>query len=180
MRARLLLALAASLIAGSALAQSTVTKSSALPCGEGAATAACQASSEPPSQLIGTWRLNVAKSRYTPGPPLRAEVRVYSRKADGVTGVVTRTNADGEMERYEYIANFGGEYMVTGTPAYDAVKLRRIDELASEALLTHAGMVYGIARRVISPDGQTMTITFDRKDRDRPVHNVAIYDKITN
>lgn len=180
MRARLLLVLAASLLGSSALAQSTANKSAAPPCGEAVPTAACQASSEPPSELLGTWRLNVAKSRYSPGPPLRAEERVYSRTAEGVTGVVTRTDADGEVERYEYIANFGGEYMVTGTPAYDAVKLRRIDELASEALLTHAGMVYGIARRVISPDGKTMTITFDRKDRDRPVHNVAIYDKISN
>jgi hypothetical protein len=133
---------------------------------------------EAPPQLLGTWRLNVAKSKYTPGPPLRAEMRVYTRSADGVTGVVTRTYADGQMERYEYIANFGGEYMVTGNPAYDAVKLTRIDELASEAWLSHAGMLYGIARRVIAPDGNTMTITFDRKDNDRPVHNIAIYDKV--
>jgi hypothetical protein len=132
----------------------------------------------PPPQLLGTWRLNVEKSKYSPGPPLRAEMRVYTQRADGVTGVVTRTYADGETERYEYIANFGGEYMVTGTPAYDAVKLKRIDQLASEAWLSHAGMLYGIARRVITPDGKTMTITFDRKDNDRPVHNVAIYDKV--
>ena len=133
---------------------------------------------EAPPQLLGTWRLNPEKSKYTPGPALRAETRVYTRSADGVTGVVTRTYADGQTERYEYIANFGGEYMVTGTPAYDAVKLTRIDELASEAWLSHAGMLYGIARRVITPDGKTMTITFDRKDNDRPVHNVAIYDKV--
>ena len=133
---------------------------------------------EPPAQLIGTWKLNVDKSKYTPGPPLRAEMRVYTRGADGVTGVVSRTYSDGRMERYEYVANFGGEYMVTGIPAYDAVKLTRIDELASEAWLTHAGTLYGIARRVIAADGNTMTITFDRKDNDRPVHNIAVYDKV--
>jgi hypothetical protein len=131
-----------------------------------------------PDSLLGTWHLNVAKSKYSPGPALRSETRVYSRTAEGVTGVVTRTYADGEMERYEYIANFGGEYMVTGTPAYDAVKLRRIDELASEAILSHAGVIYGVARRVISADGKSMTITFDRKDKDTPVHNVAVYDKV--
>src|SRR5689334_16216235 len=107
MRACLPLVVAASLLASSALAQSTVKNSAALPCGEGVAPAACQSSSEPPPQLLGTWRLNVAKSKYSPGPPLRAEMRVYSRSPEGVSGVVTRTYADGEMERYEYVANFG-------------------------------------------------------------------------
>jgi hypothetical protein len=133
---------------------------------------------EAPDALLGTWKLNVAKSKYSPGPAMRGETRVYTRGAEGVTGVVSRTYGDGEMERYEYIANFGGEYMVTGNPAYDAVKLRRVDELASEAILSHAGMIYGVARRVISADGKSMTITFDRKDKDTPIHNVAVYDKV--
>jgi len=147
-----------------------------LPC-KSAESTGCTAA-EAPAVLLGTWELNVQKSQYSPGPPLRAESRVYRRTADGVTGVVSRTYASGEMERYEYIANFGGEYMVTGTPAYDAVKLTRLTELSSEALLTHAGMIYGVARRVIAADGRSMTITFDRKDNDHPVHNVAVYDKV--
>ena len=132
---------------------------------------------EAPAALVGTWRLDVEKSRYSPGPPLRDEMRVYTHSQDGVTGVVTRTYADGHVDRYEYVANFGGEYMVTGHPEYDAVTLRRIDDLSSEAVLSHAGSVYGVARRMISADGTTMTITFDRKDRDEPVHNVAVYHK---
>ena len=50
--------------------------------------------------------------------------------------------------------------MVTGTPEYDAVKLRQIDPFTSEALLTHGGGVFGVATRVISHDGKSMTITF--------------------
>jgi len=163
MRARVLVLTAAALIAAASLALGQSPRST---------------QDEPPLALLGTWILNVAKSKYSPGPPLRSETRVYSRGADGVRGVVTRVYADGDMEKYEYVANFGGEYMVTGTPAYDAVKLRRIDELASEAVLSHAGTIYGIARRAIAADGKTMTITFDRKDADRPVHNVAVYDKV--
>jgi hypothetical protein len=174
MRARLLIAAIA--LATSASSVFAQAQSSQTPCASAIPTSACKGDEAPP-QLLGTWKLNVGKSKYSPGPPLREETRVYTRGADGVTGVVTRTYADGEKERYEYIANFGGEYMVTGNPAYDAVTLKRIDQLASEAMLTHAGMIYGIARRVISPDGKTMTITFDRKDNDRPVHNVAVYDK---
>ena len=137
-----------------------------------------RSTAEPPAQLIGTWQLNVAKSRYSPGPALRFETRVYTRDATGVKGVVTRTHADGRVEKFEYAANFGKDLMVTGIPEYDSVTLRKVDELTSDAVLSHAGTVYGVARRVIAADGKTMTITFDRKSTETPVHNVAVYDKV--
>ena len=130
-----------------------------------------------PVMLVGTWRLNVAKSKYSPGPPMRQETRVYTRTPEGIVGVVTRTHADGQVERFEYNANFGHERMVTGNPDYDAVTLRKIDDYNSAVTLTHAGSVYGVGRRAISPDGRTLTLTFDRQNADRPVHNVAVYEK---
>jgi hypothetical protein len=166
MRARFLLLLAAALVATFGSANVSVQAPQPQPGHE-----------VEPTQLLGTWRLNVAKSKYSPGPPMRDETRVYTRGPQGIAGVVTRTYADGHVERYEYVANFGREYMVTGNPAYDAVTLKRIDENESEAVLSHAGTVYGVARRLISPDGKTMTIRFDRKNADVPVHNVAIYDR---
>ena len=132
---------------------------------------------EPPPQLIGTWRLVVAKSKYTPGPPPRSETRVYRRQSDGVHGVVTRVLADGRTEKFEYLANFGKDIVVTGIPDYDTVTLRKVDELTSDAVLSHAGNVYGVARRAVAQDGRSMTITFDRKGDDRRIHNVAVYEK---
>ena len=139
-----------------------------------------RAAAEPPAQLIGTWRLNVAKSKYSPGPPLRSETRVYSRGPDGVMGVVSRVYSDGRAEKFEYMANFGKDMMVTGIEEYDTVTLRKVDDLTSDAVLSHAGIVYGVARRAISADGKIMTITFDRKSSETPVHNVAVYDKVGN
>jgi hypothetical protein len=139
-----------------------------------------RSTAEPPPQLIGSWRLNVAKSKYSPGPPLRSETRVYSKGAEGVKGVVSRVYGDGRAERFEYTANFGKDMMVTGIEEYDSVTLRKIDDLTSDAVLSHAGTVYGVARRVIAADGKTMTITFDRKSSETPVHNVAFYDKVGN
>ena len=174
MRARFSFALVAGMLA--ALVPASVPAQT--PASAGAARAAEQAALDnEPTYLIGTWRLNVAKSKYSPGPQVKTETRVYKRGADGIEGLVTRTYSDGRSEKFEYIANFGREYMVTGNPQYDAVTLRRVDEYASEAVLTHAGAVYGVARREISPDGKSMTITFDRKNADTPVHNVAVYDK---
>jgi hypothetical protein len=168
MRARLFLVVALAAIA------SPITSTGSL------AALQLRPTAEPPAQLIGTWRLNVAKSKYSPGPPLRSETRVYTKEPDGVKGVVSRVYGDGHTAKFEYMANFGKDMMVTGIPEYDSVTLRKVDELTSDAVLSHAGIVYGVARRVIAGDGRTMTITFDRKSSETPVHNVAVYDKVAN
>lgn len=132
-------------------------------------------SHSPEELLLGTWVLDVAVSKYLPGPPPRAEVRTYTRQPDGIKGIVKRTYADGHVDTIEYMANTDREYMVTGTPEYDAVKLRQIDPFRSEAVLTHGGTAFGVATRVIARDDKSMTITFRRPDAD--VMNVAVYRK---
>ena len=132
-----------------------------------------------PDQLVGAWRLDVAKSRYRPGPAPLSETRTYVRVGENVLGVILREFANGRRERIEYTANYDREYPVTGTEDYDMVVLKRIDRSTSEAVLSHAGRVFGTARRVVAPDGKSMTITF-RRDRETGVSvlNVAYYDRL--
>jgi hypothetical protein len=132
-----------------------------------------------PSQdlLLGTWRLDLAKSTYVPGPPPRSETRTYARDGDGVKGTIRRQRADGRKEVIEYRADFDHEYPVTRTEAYDTIRLKRIDARTAEVVLSHAGRVYGRARRVISEDGLTLTIAFRQGDRETFTNNVAIYRK---
>ena len=127
--------------------------------------------------LLGVWQADLAKSRYYPGPPPASETRTFSRDADGVKGTVVRRLANGRQELIEYRADFDHEYPVSGTEAYDAVKFKRIDSHTAEAVLSHAGRVFGVARRVISLDGQTMTITFRQEDPSL-VKNVVVYRKV--
>jgi hypothetical protein len=130
------------------------------------------------AQLIGVWQLNIARSTYSPGPAPKSETRTYTREGTDVQGVIDRTFADGRREHIEYTANFDREYPVTGTEQYDHVILKRIDPRTAEAVLSHAGRVFGVARRVISNDGKSMTITFTREAVLGPgVRNVAYYTK---
>lgn len=132
-----------------------------------------------PDQLVGAWRLDVAKSRYRPGPAPLSETRTYVRQGENVLGVILREFANGRRERIEYTANYDREYPVTGTEDYDMVVLKRIDRSTSEAVLSHAGRVFGTARRVIAADGKSMTITF-RRDSETGVSvlNFAYYDRL--
>ena len=131
-------------------------------------------------QLLGTWQLNVAKSRYTPGPGPISETRTYARGPNGVEGTILRRFQDGRSERIEYISEYDREYPVMGTAAYDHIQLKRLDARTAEAVLSHAGRVYGTARRVIAADGKTMTITLRTESASASggnVINVAVYDK---
>ena len=128
--------------------------------------------------LIGTWRLDVAKSKYSPGPPLKGETRMYTRDASGIQGRIDRQYADGRREVIDYRADLDREVPVSGTKAYDAVRLRRVDAHTTEGVLSHAGRTFGFSRRVISADGRSMTIWFRREEPGDMVNNLAVYTKV--
>ena len=48
------------------------------------------------------------------------------------------------------MAEFDRVYPVSGTEAYDHILLKRLDERTAQAVLSHAGRVYGVARRVVA------------------------------
>ena len=127
--------------------------------------------------LLGTWRLDLAKSKYSPGPAPRSETRTYARDAKGMKGTIDRHYADGRREVIDYRADGDHDSPVSGTQAYDAIRFKRIDARNTEAVLSHAGRVWGTARRSVSDDGATMTIVFRRLEPGDMVNNVAVYHK---
>jgi hypothetical protein len=129
--------------------------------------------------VIGTWKLNVAKSTYTPGPAPASQTRVYEEHPGGIQVTIRTVHADGQSTSVQHPLNYDGkEHPVTGSGQADAIALEKIDEYTSEANLKHAGKVIGSNRRVVSNDGKMMTITYQGTDaRGRPVKNTAVYDK---
>jgi len=128
---------------------------------------------------VGTWKLNVAKSTFKPGPPPAAETRIYQSRPEGVKTTVKTTWADRKTTSVEYPANYDGkDYPVSGSRDIDAVALTRMDDFTSAATLKHAGKEIGVARRVVSPDRKTMTITYKGiNTRGDLVDNVGVYDR---
>jgi hypothetical protein len=129
--------------------------------------------------IIGVWDLNVAKSKYAPGPAPKSQTRIYELHPKGVKTTIKTDSADGTSATVQYIAGYDGvEYPVTGSLTFDAITLNRIDRLTAEVKLTHAGKEIGSARRVISENGKTMTITFEGPGGEgRTVKNVSVYDR---
>ncbi len=130
-------------------------------------------------RVLGTWNLSVVKSTYSPGPPPKSQQRTYRAGAGGLKATVTTVNADGQSVTTEYVAGYDNvEHPLSGSADFDGIALKRINADTAEATLTHARKIVGKARRVVSKDGKTMTITFEGTDsRGRPVKNVAVYER---
>jgi hypothetical protein len=137
-----------------------------------------QATVPPDERVFGTWQLNLARSKFNPGPPYRSQTRVYERHEKGVRAAIKTTYSDGHTTEVEYVAGYDSlEYPVTGSPDYDSIKLKRVDAYTSEAVLGHAGKQFATARRTISEDGKTMTIVFQVDFAGSRVNNVMVYDR---
>jgi hypothetical protein len=114
----------------------------------------------PADPVVGTWKLNLAKSTYDPGPPAKSETRVYTGNADTNTVSWTGTNAAGKpVSGHITFKSDGKDYPTAGSDEYDSISVKRIDASTIETVLKKRGKPVGTTRRVVSADGKVMTLT---------------------
>jgi len=129
--------------------------------------------------LLGTWVLNVAKSKYTPGPPPKEQTTTFEAAGQGVKVTTKGTDSAGKPTGTTYTADYDGkDYPVTGSPDWDTVSLKRINANTVEYTRKRAGKVVQTATAVVSKDGKTRTITSTGVNaQGQKIHNVGVYDK---
>ena len=128
---------------------------------------------------VGTWELNVAKSRYSPGPPMKSQTITITTVGNRTRVVAKGVDGNGKPTATEYTAPYDGtDVPVMFNLVYDALSLKRIDRNNAEVVRKKGGKVVQTARRSVSEDGKTLTITTSGvDDRGRKVDNVAVYDR---
>jgi hypothetical protein len=126
---------------------------------------ALKVSAAPADQQSGTWKMNPAKSKYSPGPaPKSITVKVDS-DADNIKLSSDGIDAAGNPTHVEFTAKYDGkDYPITGVPNADTVTLERIDARTTQSTTKKAGQVVMTVRSVVSKDGKTRTSTFKGKD----------------
>lgn len=159
----------------------TLAATFATPFATTTATAAGQQATGEAAELdavIGTWQLDIARSQFDPGPAPQAEVRIYEPGHEGIKTIIRTQHADGRKTVAEFVASYNQvQAAVTGSSTVDAIEMKRIDDLTAEAVLRQGGMAVGTARRVVSRDGRTMTLTVTRTRPSR-VTNVSVYRRL--
>lgn len=140
-----------------------------------AAAGQVRAQSDP---AVGTWKLNVAKSKYNAGPAPKSEVRSYVMQGDSVKCAVHNVAADGSRVDWGYLARLNGEDSpITGKGPADTIGAKRTNATTVDAILKKGGKVVERANRVVSADGKTMTATAYKAEGDATPIFVSVYDR---
>jgi hypothetical protein len=138
-----------------------------------------QASFAQSDPLLGTWQLNLTKSKYSPGPPPRSNTTNIQAEGQGIKVTITGTAANGNPINIAITRVFDGiAHPVTGNPNFDAVATMRVDAYAFITSRTKAGKLVQTDTDVVSQDGKMWTFTSMGTDANgRLVNNIAVYDK---
>jgi hypothetical protein len=140
-----------------------------------ALTVAAGAQTEP---IVGTWKLDVAKSTYKPGPPPKSVTVVIDAAGKGIKVAVDAVMADGPSKWGYTSARDGKDSPVTGNPAYDTANVTQTSPTESTIVYKKDGKTVVTLKAVLSKDGKTMTTTSDGTDaKGQTIHNVAHYTK---
>ena len=130
---------------------------------------------------IGTWKLNLAKSKYSPGPAPKSLTVKFEPSGEGVKFTAEGLDAAGNPTSGEFTANYDGKdvpYKGGGVLEADTIALKRINASTTEATYKRGGKVVGTVRGVISGDGKVRTVTTAGTNaKGQKVKNVSVYDK---
>ena len=108
---------------------------------------------------IGTWKLNEAKSKLSPGAPKNSTV-VYAPDGDNVKVTVDGVDAAGQKTHSEWTGKFDRKpYPVTGDAIGDTRIYIRADPRTMTFTQTKDGKVTLTGKIVLAADGKTRTVT---------------------
>jgi hypothetical protein len=129
---------------------------------------------------VGTWKMNLAKSKYSPGPaPKSQTLKIEAWGEDGVKYTSDGVDADGKPTHSEFQAKYDGKFNpFKGNPDADMIAYKRIDANTIEATTQWMGAVTSHATAVVSTDGKTRTLTQTGKNaKGQVINNVIVYEK---
>jgi len=110
--------------------------------------------------VVGSWTLNLAKSRFSPGPAPKSQTRTYAATADGLDMTVTGVGADGkDISQHSTFKYDGKDYAISGSPDYDSLTLKRVDDWTIESVQKLKGKAVGKTTRTVSRDGKVLTLS---------------------
>jgi hypothetical protein len=138
------------------------------------------AAQQPPADpFVGTWVLNLAKSKYTPGPAPKSASIAITMQGRTVTVMTDAVSATGVASHWMYAASVDGkDYPASGNPDVDTIALKQVDARTVEAVQKKAGKPTLTVRRTVSADGRTMTVTSSGKNAAGvAITNVAVYER---
>jgi hypothetical protein len=130
---------------------------------------------------VGTWKLNVAKSKYVNAPAPKSDTATVIAQGDGVKVSVEGVAGDGSRIAYTYTRNFDGkDYPISGVGApggEDTIAFKGVANTFT-GTAKKAGKVIATTRWVLSKNAKVMTITAKgTNEQGQPLNATTVWDK---
>jgi len=129
--------------------------------------------------FYGMWKVDVSKSKYSPGPAPKSNMKKYEPWQDGFKATQDMVTAKGEKVHVEVVAKVDGkDYPGKGSPDADTYAFKKLDARTYEVTQKKDGKVTIVAKMVVAPDGKSRTITQTGKNaKGEPVNNMVYWDR---
>jgi hypothetical protein len=130
--------------------------------------------------MSGLWQINLAKSKYDPGPPPKSQTVFVQGEGQNrkVTAVGITATGNPQLATFAELVEDGKPHPVTGLAGIDAQAYTRVDARTLNVSRLKDGKVVQTGTWVVSPDGKALTVTFTGTNANgRQVNNIFIYDK---
>jgi hypothetical protein len=129
--------------------------------------------------IVGTWTLNLAKSKMDTVAALKSQTRTYTQGDDGTSVTVNGVRADGSAVSQQSTFKYDNKaYPWKGAADYDALTLKPVNGSTVTAVLMKTGKKVGTTTRTISGHGKIMTLSTKVTGADgKPYSPVLVFDK---
>jgi len=130
-------------------------------------------------RFTGTWKQNIAKSKYSPGPVPKSQTVVIKVADGGLLATADTVNAQGQQNHVEIPEKFDGkDYPVKGTAQPQTRSFKWIDDSTYEWVTKVNGKQTTTTRASLSQDGKTQTVTTTGTNaQGQKVNNVGVFEK---
>jgi hypothetical protein len=128
------------------------------------------------NSLVGTWKLNLEKSKFDPGPPPKSGTQTAEAAEGGIKWTTTGERADGTPINGSFTAKYDGkDYPATGFD-FDSIAIKELDADTHTFITKKAGKILSRGKAKVS--GNTLTITSQGTDAEgKKFKNIEVYDK---
>jgi hypothetical protein len=124
------------------------------------ATALPQAGLAQSNPLIGTWKLNLEKSKLTPVTAPRSQTATFQQDGQNIKNTNQTIDAQGNATTSVFLHIYDGQpHPTTGTPLYDASAYLRLDGNTIIFSRFKGGKLVQNGTIVVSQDGKSRTNT---------------------
>jgi hypothetical protein len=130
--------------------------------------------------LFGTWKMNAARSKYSPGPVPKSNIAKWEPFDGGVKLTVDVVPVNGETQHYESSGKFDAKDnpVIGNNPDADTMAFSKIDAHTYEVVNKRGGKTTLTARIVVAADGKTRITTQTGKSvQGEAVKNTMFYEK---